>query len=752
MMSRLFSRLIRFAGLGTLGFGVVAFVGMLGLSGYLLMNWENNSSGVSDERSTSAGRVAPTFRSAPRPTDVVAEVVAGINAESATPEDLPGSDLVPEPEAEHENSSESPSANAPAVLLVASAESPESAPPDSSTDVGRAGSDPDDTTTAGAASPGSGIPAIPHPTQGRDGCTLCHTVGGPDVGAPGGTGLPASHAGRSDTACQTCHTSAVTPVATQAALPAIDAPSILHPVQGMEGCTSCHAVGGAGRTALPANHEGRGDSLCQACHTTVQIPPASTPGAATVTPAIRHAIQGMESCTTCHSVGGSLVGAPGGAGMPASHQGRTDMLCQACHTRVEVAAMPAASAIAGAPTILHPTQGMEACASCHSVGGRGVGADGGTGLPANHEGRGDSLCQVCHTTVQTPPATTIQSTSAPAILHSTQGMQGCTGCHSVGGSGVDAPGGIGLPSDHQGRGDLVCRSCHTTVQVPPTSTPPAVAKVPAILHSTQGREACTSCHLVGGSGVGVPAGTGLPASHQGRADATCQSCHTTVQVPPTATPGATATPGPSTTPVPTATPGAGGTAPIIPHTLQGRQACAGCHTVGGPGVGVEGGTGLASSHQGRTDASCQGCHSPAQPAATPSPTSTPLPTSVPPVTATPSHTSVPSVTATPSRTATPGLTATPVPTFTPTSSPTPLPTSTRAPVSTAPALLHSTQGRLECTGCHTVGGSGVGVPGGRGLPASHQGRTDAACLSCHATIAASSSLAVAKPTATPRKK
>src|SRR3990172_13017544 len=52
--------------------------------------------------------------------------------------------------------------------------------------------------------------------------------------------------------------------------------------------------------------------------------------------------------------------------------------------------------------------------------------------------------------------------------------------------------------------------------------------------------------------------------------------------------------------------------PAIPHTLEGRSACTGCHTVGGPGVGVPGGAGMPADHQGRTDATCLGCHKPSQ--------------------------------------------------------------------------------------------------------------------------------------------
>ncbi len=54
-----------------------------------------------------------------------------------------------------------------------------------------------------------------------------------------------------------------------------------------------------------------------------------------------------------------------------------------------------------------------------------------------------------------------------------------------------------------------------------------------------------------------------------------------------------------------------------------------------------------------------------------------------------------------------------------------------AKASPAPKIPHSLDGRSECTLCHSVGGSGVGQPGGMGTPSSHQGRTSDTCRSCH---------------------
>jgi hypothetical protein len=59
--------------------------------------------------------------------------------------------------------------------------------------------------TAAPAQPGGGPAAIPHPVQGREQCSTCHTAGGPGAGSPGGLGMPADHQGRPDASCAGCH-------------------------------------------------------------------------------------------------------------------------------------------------------------------------------------------------------------------------------------------------------------------------------------------------------------------------------------------------------------------------------------------------------------------------------------------------------------------------------------------------------------------------------------------------------------------
>jgi len=99
--------------------------------------------------------------------------------------------------------------------------------------------------------PAKAQPAIPHPTAGREACTLCHVVGGAGVGASGGVGLPEAHRGRTDSQCRGCHQAAATaPAATTTPAPTA-APAALAPAPppGSDGKPATLASGGD----LPGN-------------------------------------------------------------------------------------------------------------------------------------------------------------------------------------------------------------------------------------------------------------------------------------------------------------------------------------------------------------------------------------------------------------------------------------------------------------------------------------------------------------------
>lgn len=113
-----------------------------------------------------------------------------------------------------------------------------------------------------------------------------------------------------------------------------------------------------------------------------------------------------------------------------------------------------------------------------------------------------------------------------------------------------------------------------------------------------GHDGCFRCH-------GKLTGSKGPVTGQVVGNA-CDNCHYQAQVA-TTQPSAPLTGGaqqPATVPGP-ARPSA------IPHPLDGRDRCTGCHTPGGPGVGAPGGIGTPADHQGRPDSACTGCHKPA---------------------------------------------------------------------------------------------------------------------------------------------
>ena len=175
----------------------------------------------------------------------------------------------------------------------------------------------------------------------------------------------------------------------------------------------------------------------------------------------------------------------------------------------------------------------------------------------------------------------VMAAGPPNVPHPLEGRNACTSCHQAGGSGIGAPGGLGMPDNHAGREDGSCTGCHMAsrarpgAQASPTqaapvvgSLPPATASnPPKIPHQTEGRAACTLCHQVGGTGVGAPGGLGMPANHQGRTDATCTACHPPASLVQPAQPTQTAQPAQPTQSVQpglTVTPAASGAASATP--------------------------------------------------------------------------------------------------------------------------------------------------------------------------------------------
>ncbi|MBI2866603.1 MAG: NapC/NirT family cytochrome c [Chloroflexi bacterium] len=209
---------------------------------------------------------------------------------------------------------------------------------------------------------------VPHPVFAGEPCLLCH-----EEGLAGAPRMPADHASRTSEVCLACHGLVLTP-ATMVGKP----PPVLHPTFSGEPCLLCHEEGLAGAPRLPADHAGRANEMCAACHgLTLSPPPASLQP-----PAIPHPTFSGEPCLLCHAEG--KAGAPR---MPADHAGRTEELCTGCH-RLTLAPIPVSEQ---PPAVPHTALTGEPCLLCHAQGRAGA-----PQVPADHKGRTNELCLACH--------------------------------------------------------------------------------------------------------------------------------------------------------------------------------------------------------------------------------------------------------------------------------------------------------------------------------------------------------------------
>jgi hypothetical protein len=163
--------------------------------------------------------------------------------------------------------------------------------------------------------------------------------------------------------------------------------------------------------------------------------------------------------------------------------------CALCHTPVGWTES-ADALVAGAPAFPHPALGREDCRSCHGVAGEQP-------IPADHKGRTNETCQVCH-----------KAAPAPAIMHPVEGHEACLTCH---GEGQVAQFNLQV---HSGRDEASCSTCHE---------PAGMMPLP-VQHSMEGRSDCLMCH-------GADAIKPYPDSHEGWTDDLCLLCHKTGAAP-----------------------------------------------------------------------------------------------------------------------------------------------------------------------------------------------------------------------------
>lgn len=220
----------------------------------------------------------------------------------------------------------------------------------------------------------SAAKGLPADHAGRTTCLACHQA----LPKPA---MPADHAGRSDTTCGACHkvggaTSVPASADTQGATPLPASSSSGTPSAipadhaGRTVCMACHAA--LPQPVLPADHKGRDDATCTACHKASAAPASDTSGAttapATTAPATTAATPATKAPAT--SASGTTVATPAGttAATPAS---------SSTSTPSGPSAQPADHA------------GRTVCLGCHATLTNPV-------LPADHAGRTDDACAACH--------------------------------------------------------------------------------------------------------------------------------------------------------------------------------------------------------------------------------------------------------------------------------------------------------------------------------------------------------------------
>jgi hypothetical protein len=97
------------------------------------------------------------------------------------------------------------------------------------------------------------------------------------------------------------------------------------------------------------------------------------------------------------------------------------------------------------PVIPHDKAGREQCLMCHGGAMEGIKA-----APANHKGRTNDMCLLCHS-----KDSPMQTGTPPAIPHDLAGRDNCTMCHGGAMEGVKA-----VPANHKGIDNKQCTTCH----------------------------------------------------------------------------------------------------------------------------------------------------------------------------------------------------------------------------------------------------------------------------------------------------
>lgn len=388
-------------------------------------------------------------------------------------------------------------------------------------------------------------------------------------------------------------------------------PQIPHPIGGNPDCQICHGLTSTVRP-MPADHEGRTNDLCLACHKST-IPLEGQTTEAGKPPPIPHDLTGRAECLGCH--GSGLASMPQ---IPESHkeQNFNSGQCTTCHqpakagellptsaptsgapsqttpAPVESTATPEASpAPSNGPPNIPPNHATSACTACHATG-----AAGAPKFPDNHAAFKDEMCTTCH-----QPAGAAQATTVPVP---TQGVEATTTSSPSSSEIITATvQATGAPLVSETITATVGTSATVTVEATNaatttvTSATPAPSGGPPNIPPDHATQACAACHATGLAGAPK-----FPGNHTAFKDDQCTMCHQPASAGSVAPTAATSS-GVAVTPtVTTAAPAASGAIPKIPHE-HSTAGCTVCHSAGLRNTPI-----FPDNHVAFKDDQCETCH------------------------------------------------------------------------------------------------------------------------------------------------
>ncbi len=228
------------------------------------------------------------------------------------------------------------------------------------------------------------------------------------------------------------------------------------------------------------------------------------------------------------------------------------------------------------PRIPHPLAGHTDCVSCHATG-----ANGAPQYPADHAGRTNDMCQLCHKPAA-PAAPTAAPTKAATAAPSATPAASATTALSPTLASSPTLAATSAPAD------TATPSPTAAVQSSPSATaqaePAGAGGPPLIPHTLQGRDNCLACHETGSAGAPK-----VPADHAGRTIEMCRGCHQPMQAAGSGAPQA----------VPTRI--------VHPAAPAKENSCVTCHSGLGGNLAAIVNDWQSSIHSER-NVSCADCH------------------------------------------------------------------------------------------------------------------------------------------------